>query len=413
MTHLKPSNKSTLKILILDDEPFMLKLLEHMLTRLGFNQLTSYDNGERAIASLNSSSRHPDLILLDLNMPEMDGIEFVRHLVGKSYSGSIILVSGENVRMMQTVERLVSVHKITMLGYLQKPINPEELSTLLERWEPASYVRPPLAKKIYGANDVCAAIDNHELVNYYQPKVNVASGKVIGVETLVRWRHPQDGMVFPDQFIDVAEDHGLINDLTRVVMNEAFSQTRIWRDAGLCLRVALNISMKNLDSLEFADYVTTAAATADIVPDDIVLEVTESRLMTNLSTSLEILTRLRLKGFHLSIDDFGTGHSSLTQLRDLPFNELKIDQTFVRGAASNETLRSIYNASLSLAQQLDMKSVAEGVEDQADWDFISSSGCDLAQGYFIAKPMPADELHDWIIRWEANIENLITPSDKC
>jgi EAL domain-containing protein (putative c-di-GMP-specific phosphodiesterase class I) len=168
--------------------------------------------------------------------------------------------------------------------------------------------------------------------------------------------------------------------------------------------------MENLDSLEFADYVTTAAATAGILPNDIVLEVTESRLMKNLSTSLEILTRLRLKGFHLSIDDFGTGHSSLTQLRDLPFNELKIDQSFVHGAASNNTLRSIYNASLSLAQQLGIKSVAEGVENRADWDFIRSSGCDLAQGYYIAKPMPADEIHDWLIKWEANIDNLITPT---
>jgi EAL domain-containing protein (putative c-di-GMP-specific phosphodiesterase class I)/FixJ family two-component response regulator len=404
------TNKSTLKILILDDEPFMVKMLEHMLTSLGFNQLTSYDNGKMALASLDSSNSQPDVILLDLNMPEMDGIEFVRHLVGKSYSGSIILVSGEDTRLMQTVERLVSVHKIPMLGYLKKPINPEDLSALLNRWEATSYVRPPLAKKAYGAEDVRTAIVNHELVNYYQPKIDVASGKVMSVESLVRWHHPQEGMVFPDQFIGVAEEHGLIDDLTRVVISEAFSQTRVWRDAGMELRVAINLSMENLDSLEFADYVTTAAATAGILPNDIVLEVTESRLMKNLSTSLEILTRLRLKGFRLSIDDFGTGHSSLTQLRDLPFNELKIDQSFVHGASSNKTLRSIYNASLSLAQQLGIKSVAEGVENRADWDFIRSSGCDLAQGYYIAKPMPADELHDWIIRWEANIDNLITPS---
>jgi EAL domain-containing protein (putative c-di-GMP-specific phosphodiesterase class I)/AmiR/NasT family two-component response regulator len=404
------TNKSTLKILILDDEPFMVKMLEHMLTSLGFNQLTSYDNGKMALASLDSSNSQPDVILLDLNMPEMDGIEFVRHLVGKSYSGSIILVSGEDTRLMQTVERLVSVHKIPMLGYLKKPINPEKLSALLDGWTPLGYVRPQLAKKIYSSEDVRAAIVNHELVNYYQPKVDVACGKVMGVESLVRWHHPQDGMVFPDQFIGVAEEHGLINDLTREVISEAFSQTKIWRDAGLQLRVAVNISMENLDSLEFADYVTTAAANAGIVSDDIVLEVTESRLMKNLSTSLEILTRLRLKRFHLSIDDFGTGHSSLTQLRDLPFNELKVDQGFVHGASSNKTLRSIYNASLSLAQQLGIKSVAEGVENRADWDFIRSSGCDLAQGYYIAKPMPADELHDWIIRWEANIDNLITPS---
>jgi EAL domain-containing protein (putative c-di-GMP-specific phosphodiesterase class I)/ActR/RegA family two-component response regulator len=404
--------KSSLKILILDDDHFMLKILVHMLARLGFNHLTTYDNGKSALASLESSNSQPDLILLDLNMPEMDGIEFVRHLVGKSYSGSIILVSGENTRMLQTVERLVRAHEIPILGYLQKPINQEDLSALLGIWEPPSYVNPQVVSKIYAVDDVRAAIDSHELVNYYQPKVDVASGKVMGVESLVRWRHPQDGMVFPDQFIGVAEDGGLINDLTREVISEAFSQTKIWRDAGLRIHVALNISMESLVSLEFVDYVTTAAAAAGIIPDDIVLEVTESRLMKNLTTPLEVLTRLRLRRFHLSVDDFGTGHSTLIQLRDLPFNELKVDQGFVHGAASNETLRSIYNASLSLAQQLGMKSVAEGVEDQADWDFIYSSGCDLAQGYFIAKPMPADEIHDWLIRWEANIDNLIKTSDE-
>ncbi|MFT6895708.1 MAG: EAL domain-containing protein (putative c-di-GMP-specific phosphodiesterase class I)/ActR [Paraglaciecola sp.] len=401
--------KSTLSILILDDESFMLKLLKHILNSLGFNQLTTYDNGKSALASLDSSSRQPDLILLDLNMPEMDGIEFVRHLAGKSYSGSIILVSGEDARMLQTAERLVWAHKIPMLGYLQKKaINPQKLSALLDEWAPSCYLSPRVAKKIYAADDVRAAIDNHELVNYYQPKVDVATGKVMGVESLVRWRHPQDGMVFPDQFIGVAEDSGLINDLTRVVMSEAFSQTKMWRDAGLSLRVALNISMENLALLEFTDYVTTAVATAGIVPDDIVLEVTESQSMNNLSTPLEILTRLRLKRFHLSIDDFGTGHSSLMQLRDLPFNELKVDQAFVHGAASNEKLSNIYNAILTMAEKLNMQSVAEGVENQADWDFIHNSGCDLAQGYYIAKPMPAGEIHDWIIKWEANIKNFIT-----
>jgi EAL domain-containing protein (putative c-di-GMP-specific phosphodiesterase class I)/FixJ family two-component response regulator len=395
MTH-----KSTLKIWLLDDEPFMLKLHEHILTNLGINDVTSYDNGKSVIASLESSNSQPDLILLDLNMPKMDGIEFVRHLSGISYSGSIILVSGQDLRMLQTVERLTNVHKISVLGYLQKPINLDVLSALLDKWEPTVYGRQRPAKKIYGVNDVRAAIVNNELVNHYQPKVNVASGKVMGVESLVRWRHPKDGMVFPDQFIVTAEEHGLINDLTQVVINEAFSQAKAWQDSGLSLRVAINISMENLDSLEFSDDVWMAAATAGIVPDDIILEITESRLMKNLSTAVEVLTRLRLKGFHLSIDDFGTGHSSLAQLRDLPFNELKVDQSFVHGAASNETLSSIYKASLSLAQQLGMKSVAEGVEDQADWDFIASSDCNMAQGYYIAKPMPAEKIHDWIIRWE-------------
>ena len=135
--------------------------------------------------------------------------------------------------------------------------------------------------------------------------------------------------------------------------------------------------------------------------------MTESQLMKSLSVSLEILTRLRLKRFSLSIDDFGTGHSSLSQLRDITFDELKVDQGFVHGAASNNTLRAIYHASLGLTKQLGMKTVAEGVEDRSDWDFLRSTGCDMAQGYFIAKPMPASEIPDWISAWEANFENLM------
>ena len=395
--------KSEIRVLVLDDESFMLKLLDQVLTNLGFIQVTTYNNGCEALEWIDRSNSPPDLILLDLNMPEMDGVEFIRYLVERHYTGSIILVSGEDERMRQTVEKLVRVHKIQTLGHLQKPVNPTDLSALLEKWTPPALAGSRAAKKAYNADEVRAAIINGEIINYYQPNVNVVSGKVMGVESLARWRHPQDGMVFPDQFISVAEEHGLIDDLTHAVIGEAFLQTRYWQDDKLHLRVAINISMDNLASLEFADKVTAAASTAGIVPSDIVLEVTESRLMKDLSTPLEILTRLRMKRFSLSIDDFGTGHSSLSQLRDIPFDELKVDQGFVHGAASNHTLRAIYDTSLSLAQHLGMKTVAEGVEDQADWDFVRSTDCDLAQGYFIAKPMPAVEIPNWIKAWEANM----------
>ncbi len=402
-------DKTALRILVLDDEPFMLKLLAHMLAKLEFSLVTTFDSGRSALEWIDGPNSQPDLILLDLNMPEMDGVEFVRHLVGRQYVGSLILVSGEDERMLQTAEKLVRAHKIPVLGHLQKPVKPEELSMLLEQWTPPYLGGSRTAKKVYGADEVRDAIDSGKLVNYYQPKVELASGKVVGVESLVRWRHPQDGIVFPDQFIGVAEQHGLIDDLTRIVVGEAFAQAKIWQDNGLHLRVALNISMDNLATLAFADHVITAASDAGIAPDDIVLEVTESQLMRNMSAPLEILTRLCLKRFSLSIDDFGTGHSSLSQLRDIPFNELKVDQGFVHGAASNDTLRAICCASLSLAQQMGMKTVAEGVEDQADWDFLRNTSCDLAQGYFIAKPMPADEIPAWISAWEANIENIMKP----
>ena len=398
-----------LKVLLLDDEPFMSMVLSKILSNLGVTQVTACESGCQALRWLDLSDGSVDLILLDINMPDMDGIEFIRYLAERHYTGSLILVSGEDKRMRQTIEKLVKTHNITALGHLHKPVKADELAVLLEKWMPPLHY-PASPGKTYTAYELEAGIMNGELVNYYQPKVEVANGKVIGVETLVRWRHPQDGLIFPDQFISLAEEHGLIDDLTRVVVGTAFAQAKVWQDEGLQLRVAVNISMNNLASLEFADYVSTAAIAAGITPSDIVLEITESQLIKHLSTSLEILSRLRLKRFGLSIDDFGTGHSSFSQLRDIPFNELKVDQGFVHGAASNDTLRAIYNASLSLAQQLDMKTVAEGVEDVADWDLLRSTGCNVAQGYFIAKPMPAAQLSDWIVSWEANFELLIESS---
>jgi len=277
------------------------------------------------------------------------------------------------------------------------------LSALLEQWTPPAPTSLPAAKKIYGADELRAAIANGQLVNYYQPKVVVANGEVVGVETLVRWRHPVDGLIFPDQFISVAEAHGLIDDLTRTVLTGALAQAKAWQQAGLTLRVAVNISMDNLASLDFVDFVVDLAAKAGVPPQGVVLEVTESRLMQDTRAPLEILTRLRLKRFRLSIDDFGTGHSSLAQLRDIPFDELKIDQGFVHRAWSNETLRAMYDASLALARQLGMEVVAEGVEDRNDWDLLQRTGCDLAQGAFISAPMPAADFSGWLENWQERV----------
>jgi EAL domain-containing protein (putative c-di-GMP-specific phosphodiesterase class I)/CheY-like chemotaxis protein len=404
------SGKATLKILLIDDEPFMLKLLSRTLATLGLTQVIMCESGREALDCLDIPSYNPDLILLDLNMPEMDGLEFVRHLTSRQYSGAIILVSGEDERMLQTAEKLVQMHKITSLGHLQKPVTPMALSSLIDNWMPPWLNEPLPALKTYNVKEIRTAISNQELINYYQPQIDVATGKLVGVEALVRWQHPQDGIVFPDQFIRIAEAYGLISDLTKFVVESAFSQLNVWQNNHSDLLISVNISMDNLTSLEFVDYLVNAAAAADITPSDVVLEVTETQLMKNLSTSQEVLTRLRLKRFGMSVDDFGTGYSSFTLLNNIPFSELKIDQGFVHGAAHNDRLRAIYSTSLNLAQQLGMKTVAEGVEDWEDWNLLRSTSCDVAQGYFIARPMPADKFLDWLASWDANIEILMASS---
>jgi EAL domain-containing protein (putative c-di-GMP-specific phosphodiesterase class I)/CheY-like chemotaxis protein len=377
----------------------MLSLLAHVLASLGFKDVTTRDGGYKALECVQDPAGPPDVILLDLNMPEMDGVEFIRRLVEHDYLGSLILVSGEDERVLQMAEKLVKAHRITVLGHLNKPFTAEGIAAVMEEAVAMRQRQRRPQYKIYGADDIGHAIVSGQLVNHYQPKVAVATGAVVGVETLVRWLHPDDGLVYPNQFISIAEEFGWIDELTRTVLRQALAQLRQWNDMGLALRVAVNVSMDNLSQVDFAEFVTRQAASAGVSPQDVLLELTESRLMLDQRSPLEVLTRLRMQQFRLAIDDFGTGHSSLTQLREIPFDEMKIDRSFVHGAWHDETARVIYEASLTLGKQLGMEVVAEGVEDLEDWNMLRRTGCDLAQGYFIARPMPGVEVPGWIVRW--------------
>jgi EAL domain-containing protein (putative c-di-GMP-specific phosphodiesterase class I)/AmiR/NasT family two-component response regulator len=392
-----------LSILVLDDEPFMLGLIGHVLAELGFDRVQACDCGVKALERVAMAETTPDLILLDLNMPGMDGVEFVRRLVEHDYAGSLVLVSGEDKRVLHMAEKLITAHRIKVVGHLQKPFTLESVEAIMKSCR-ALQVRPRSALgRLYNADDLGIAIVDGQLVNFYQPKVDVATGAVAGVETLVRWQHPEDGLVYPGQFIGIAEESGWIDDLTRTVLRQAMRQCRAWRDEGLELRVAVNVSMDNLSSVDFAGFVAQQAEEAGVSPHDIMLELTESRLMLDQRAPLEGLTRLRMRRFGLSIDDFGTGHSSLSQLRDIPFDEMKIDRTFVHGAWRDETAQAIYTASLNLGRQLGMTVVAEGVEDREDWALLQRSGCHHAQGYFIARPMPAAELPEWLASWSKRL----------
>jgi len=398
-----PLDPKATEIMLIDDDPVTRRVLSHMLARLGYPRVEAFDSGRSALRKLTGGQSTVDLILLDINMPEMDGVQFIRRLANCHYTGSVILVSGENSRILESVEKLIQSQRLTVLGHLQKPVKPEELAAAVRQVKPhkgrGSARRS--TKQSYNGQQLRAALSHGELVNYYQPKVALATSEVAGMESLVRWQHPADGLVFPDQFISVAADHGLITELTGVVLRSAMNQARIWKQAGYEVPIAVNISMDDLASLDFPDAVALLAREAGIDPQMITLEVTEGQIMRKLSTALDVLCRLRLKRFRLAIDDFGTGHSSLAQLRDLPFDELKIDRGFVHGAATDGTRRAICTASLGMAQQLHMQAVGEGIEDRADWDVLRALGCEAGQGYFIARPMPAEDVLDWMREWRA------------
>jgi len=394
-------DKLKIRILALDDDALMLKIIRTLLTQLGYASIDLCDNGVDALAILGQGAAQPQVILLDISMPGMDGIEFIRHLVDYHYSGAIILVSGEDLRVLQSIQTLLAAHHLHCIGILMKPINRAAMQDIFETWStsvpsqeaaPLSKVRPETLR---------AAIADGELINYYQPKVNLQTGAVVGFETLIRWHSPSEGLLLPDQFISVAEEFDMVNEMTLQVLQSALKQAREWQDAGYSWRVAVNISMKNLGSLCFLDQIMSLTLAAGLEPQMLELEVTESYRAEDLRIPLEILTRLHINRFRLSIDDFGTGNSSLSQLTAIPFDELKIDQRFVHGAHIDATRCAAFDASLGLAKQLHMEAVAEGVEDRADWDFLKDKACDVAQGYFISKALPVGEIPSWLLSWEA------------
>ncbi|WP_394792342.1 EAL domain-containing protein [Rhodoferax sp.] len=400
---------------MIDDDSFALKLLARQLALAGCDDVTLHQYAREALAHMESPAHDIGLVFCDLQMPDIDGVEFVRNLARIGYRGGLVLISGEGARILHTVQKLAQAHHIHILGAVSKPVSTEQLTQLLDRnvlhLKESHDVCGPVGKDFqpYTAHELEQAIAENQLVNFYQPKVDFATGAVVGAEALVRWKHPQAGLVYPDQFIPLAEEHQLIDLLTRKVLDASLRQARAWHDSGLTIQVAINISMDNLAALDFPDMVAQAIHDAGLAANDLMLEVTESRLMKDPRAPLDILTRLRLKRIGLSIDDFGTGHSSLAQLRDIPFDELKLDRGFVHGADKDAALVAIVEGTLSISNQLGIKSVAEGVEDLADWNFMRGRGCNVAQGYFIAKPMPGDELRAWSEKWQLRRDELTAP----
>ncbi len=385
-------------VYLIDDEPDIVEMLAEVvnltsLDSLGFTQASVFF--EQVDEFANGS-----ILILDLNMPEMDGIEVMRRLAGMNNPPALILVSGHDAGVLHSAEKLCEAHELELIASLSKPLSLDGLRKLLNEYINRIFIGDDLHKN---SNEIKItpfqlkqAILNEEFVLHYQPQVAVATGMLTGVEALVRWQHPVHGLIYPDAFIGIAEKNNLIGMLTQWVIQNVVRQESLWQKKGLSITVSANISAENITSLALPEQLTAMLEDSELDPTRLILEITESALMGELVTSLDILTRLRLKGLHLSIDDFGTGFSSLSQLHRVPFTELKIDQSFISNLNKDDVARAIVKTCIVLGHELNMKVVAEGVEDEATLDQLRLMGCDVAQGYFVSRPMPADDLIGWL-----------------
>ncbi|MBC8990424.1 EAL domain-containing protein [Micromonospora chalcea] len=238
-----------------------------------------------------------------------------------------------------------------------------------------------------------------EITMYYQPQIAIATGEVVGVEALLRWRHPRRGMVDPGELIQVAEQSAVMRLLTRRVVDDVVEQLAKWSAAGLTLRAALNVSVRDLHTGEIADQIADRLARYGVPPQRLQVEITEGALMADPRRVLASITQLHRIGVGIALDDFGTGYSSLQHLRRLPLSEVKVDRSFVLGMADDPDDAAIVRSMIELAGALGLRVVAEGVEDERTWRLLHAAGCDVAQGWFHARPMPAEDLVAWLSRY--------------
>jgi len=389
-----------LNLLVVEDDAFQRRLVVDMLCALGASSVNEAGDGKQALEMIRGANSRPvDVALCDLNMPGMDGLEFLRHVGHDQHRLSVIILSAMDGKVLASVGRMSAMYGIRLLGVVEKPIGLEQLRALLSAYHPLDS-EGPLSKATaeFTLEEVRQGIRAKQFEPFFQPKVDCRTGRLVGAEALARWRHPEHGVVAPRAFIQLLEESGNIDDLTFLMLEQAVSACRKVRDAGHQLTVSVNLSLVSLDDTALAGRITRVVLKAGLDPRWVTLEITESMAMTKAGHALENLARLRMRGFGLSIDDYGTGYSTMQQLTRIAFSELKIDQSFVKEVAANEALRIVVESSIDMARKLRVVSVAEGVETQQDWDAVKSMGCDTAQGYFIARPMDLDSFVEYCAR---------------
>ncbi len=380
-------------LIALDDDEQIVQVVAAVGKRAGFEVLptTSAAAFHGALAQ-----REPDVIVLDLQMPDADGIETLRMLADRGSKAAIFLVTGMDTRTIAAAEHYGTGRGLSIRATIQKPFVPEELEAYLEAAGAATRRLTPA--------DLQFALEHGELTLHYQPTVRrFADGTwdVATVEALLRWNHPVRGLLTPEAFIGLGEQGGLSRSMTDFVIQRGIEQLKGWQALRLNIGLRINISAALIADLDFPDRLAAMITAQDVDPAALTLEISETAMLDETPSMLDILTRLRVKDINLAIDDFGIGYSSLTQLFRMPFNEMKIDKSLTLRVPQAKEACITVEALVELAHKLNLAVCAEGVESVEALEFLGSVGCDSAQGYFISRPVAARQIPDVIRRWDA------------
>lgn len=394
-------------ILVVDDSS-MHRYSAHLCLRaFGIQRIVEAVNGKVALEQLDNLKQAPAVMMLDLEMPVMDGIEVLQQIALAPHKPAVILASSSDEVLISAVATMAEALGITLLGAFRKPINPVDLADALGSYT-AAISRPETEHKNTPEVDpeqFKLALARANIQVYYQPKFDLTTMKLAGVEALARWKNPQGDWVSPALFIPLAEEQNLIGELTLSLLDQILQDMNGWWELGQYIPVAINLSAKSLIEFNLANEIIQRVIRQGIPAHFITFEITESALVADLPSALATISRLRLKGFGLSIDDYGTGFSSMQQLSRFPFSELKIDRSFVSGAPERQYLRTILKSAIDTGTRLGITTVAEGVETKAELHLLKSLGCNQAQGFLLARPMPGRDLLGWLERASQSEDN--------
>jgi EAL domain-containing protein (putative c-di-GMP-specific phosphodiesterase class I) len=383
---------------VVEDSHVQRRHVLDVLAGLGAEGVKQAVDGVEGLATL---AAHPeiDLVITDLEMPRMDGIRFIGEFAARGFRPQLVITSSHDQAVLHSVRLMAETYGLVVPGIIRKPMDPETMRRILDQPPLHAPGGPKEARGDSGRpdlDDIRAGLRDGAFIAWFQPQVTLKGALLKGVEALARWQHPVHGLLGPAAFLPLAEtDAGTMSRLTHAILADVAGHWQQWKRRGLALDMSVNLSALSLGQPGFAEELAETCEELALPPKSLVLEVTESSSMANLAQCLGNLARLRMRGFRLSIDDFGTGFATFQQLDRVPFTELKIDRSITRHLPGGDRHRLLADGVLKLARGLGLGTVAEGIETLEAFHALRQMGCDLAQGYLVARPMPGAQLLDW------------------
>lgn len=390
-----------LHFLVAEGEPSQRRALSEMLSRLGAGRVSEASDGHIALSRLlDTEAGAPQIGVIDLALPGVDGLELIRKLSEAGSRAGVIIVGSQSSSLLLSVETMAQAYGVEMLGTLSRPVGAARLEALIANYAPRQKAAADApARPRFTFSQVGLGLQARQFEPYFQPKIELETGQLKGMEMFARWIHPEFGVLGTQDFIHALKANNRVDFLDWSLIEKSVAACRLLHDQGIPISISINVSPRTLGQPLFMQQMSACLARHRMLADYVTFEMPESAVLSTDPHLLERLLRLRMQGFGLAIDDYGTGSSNLQLLARIPFSELKIDRSFVDGASKKHALGTVLRSCLGLASSLERRSVAVGVETKADWDFLLGLGCTYAQGYYIARPMPVQEIPGWLEDW--------------